>query len=309
VAIPSGPGTLRGSIFGHPVALTSAIVRDDYHGFRLIVAARAIACDSPLGAQPTDTSLEVDLPVPLAPDLAGRSIGVPMVVGTGPAASPTWSHAFGVRDADVTLEPFTLEVGGRLRGRLRLDARGFVDGEVRRASLAGSFDATICSFPAEATAIAQPSTTPTGPIAGTVAGEPFAVARAFAHVSASEIDERPHVERIDLVRSTDVTCEGTLDVAGLVRRGSVALGEMSGAGPGPLRLESRAPASAMFLGEGWSSIDGDGRAWITWHAVSFTPGEHVRATVVVDGEAGNDVRGPTHLEGQLDAVVCPRTGP
>lgn len=236
-------------------------------------------CGATLGA-PWTAALSLEIP----PGPGGRFF----------AGSPTGVRAFGVADdarieiapsdAIVTLEPFELTKGARVRGQLELPAGG------------GGFEAEVCAV--ESTVGALPTEAPNEPVAGILDGRPFRAKKALVYLAK---DEPARLEHLRLSQDEQATCT---DFRSSTQSPSLYFTQIGGSGARHPLLHTPQPAwvAAVHLPIERSYQVGRMPAWIRFDDLAFAPGARVTGVLVIEQVVEKEP--PTRIAGRFEAEVC-----
>ena len=210
----------------------------------------------------------------------------------------------------LDIGPFSPKVGEKIHGTIRFDAKVRDEHQdapapPQRLVIAGEFEVVICHPTAFRDLLpGLPSTSPSAPFSGTLAGRPFVGKSALAIVEPDPDNATAAVDEILVFARPDATCMN--DVAPDVR-----LHTLGGAGGKEPLLGTPQPASAdlgLVGGGSWTN------AWARYRSLDLSPGATVGLDAVV-AIAGPPVGATgmgapaTNLAGTIAAKVCVRAAP
>ena len=243
-----------------------------------------------------------DVPAACGPslDFAGKAtMSLELPPGPGQrffAGAPVGVQTFGVIDGErfdgsasdtvAEIDPFTLAIGARLRGKID-SSRG-----------SGAFDAEICAL--ESAPNPLPETVPEEPAAGTLDGRPFRVKKARIDLVRAG-SEPLRLEDLRLFQD-DASCASF----GSTKSPALYFHSIGGAGKRRPLAGSPQPtwAAAFNVPIERGHVVGRLPAWIRFDRLSFEPGGTIPGTVAVQQVVAGQPT--TRISGRFEAEICGR---
>jgi hypothetical protein len=194
---------------------------------------------------------------------------------------------YSASDAIAEIEPFTLAMGARIRGKL----------EIPRGS--GTFEAEICALQPNRASL--PEAVSDQPAAGTLDGHMFSVKKALIQLAGRD-GEPPRLDDLRLFQDGSATC-GDLRAA---KSPALYFHFIGGAGSRRPLAGSAQPAwaSAINVPIERGSVVGRMPAWIRFDRLAFEAGAKITGTIAVEQVVKDEP--VTRIGGRFEAEVCPR---
>jgi hypothetical protein len=280
-AAPPGDDTLK--IVPYGVSLPHAVAYVHFGRLEVRATDRPGPCvvDFPTAPPPWDSIVTIGLaPGPGGHFFAGAPFGAPVTYARRSTREGAGLDPSYVR---IELEPFELARGQHVRGRVSADDH-----------VVGRFDADICGDGLD-TLHGLPAEVPARPAAGTLAGKPFQVRRAFALVSSQSSSRM--LSAVVLFDAPGPTCASYRDANGPAM---VWLSDFGGASSAVPLLRSPQPATASYrAARGGATLPQDQPlpAWVRFDDLRFAVGKKVRGAVVLKSDDAD-------VAGTFTADVC-----
>jgi hypothetical protein len=263
-------------------------------GLDIILTADPTSCGQPVNEGSTYARVLVGAG-PGGNFFAGRAIGVEVTFAI--ADKKTSAAPF---HSTLTLEPFELQDGGKLKGTVAFEGRGKPRGYGH-----GGFEIEICKKTPLPDGAAQPASV-SGPVKGSYGDHAFDSGTALIELSESN-DGPPYLDSVYFFPEKGVTC----GLRGDHLTNALRIHQFASA-QGDVRWKQAQPASASFVfpedGQPKDHAFG-GRfhpAWIQFDALEHKRGTTAKGSMHVDALVvpGTETT-PAKIEGTFEATVCP----